>query len=317
MAGGVTLPDREIVAERVLDAPRDLVFAVWTDPAHLDDWWGPLGFTTTTHDADIRTGGRWRFTMHGPDGTDYGNLVEYLAVEKPARIAYRHAGAEETADVRFEVEVLFADEDGRTRLTMRMRFASDAARDELIARVGALEGVKGTMARLRDHVTTLRGFTVTRVFDAPRELVWRAHTEARHLARWWGPKGFETTVARLELLPGGMFLYRMRSAAGQAMWGRFVFRDIAAPRRLAYVLSFSDEDGGITRAPFGADWPLEVLSIVTLDERDGKTALTLRSWPLDATEAERQAFTGGYKSMDGGFNATYDQLVDYLPGMGG
>ena len=306
------LADREIVATRLLDAPRDLVWAVWTDTAHLEKWWGPVGFTTTTSRAAFAPGGQWRFVMHGPDGTDYLNLITYEAVEPPSRLVYRHAGDGDTRDVRFDVEVLFADEGGKTRLTMRTRFASNEVRDQLIAKHGAVEGLKGTMARLRDHVTTLRGFVVTRTFDAPRELVWRAHTEAEHLARWWGPKGFATTVARLELRPGGMFLYRMASAGGQSMWGRFVFRDIAAPGRLAYVLSFSDEEGGITRAPFHADWPLEVLNVVTLEARGGKTVLTLRAWPLDATEAERHAFTEGFKSMDGGFNATYDQLVAYL-----
>jgi uncharacterized protein YndB with AHSA1/START domain len=169
-----------------------------------------------------------------------------------------------------------------------------------------------TMGRLRDHLTTLRGFTVTRTFDAPRELVWRAHTEAKHLARWWGPKGFETTVTRFELRPGGMFLYKMASAAGQVMWGRFVYRDIAAPGRLAFVLSFSDEAGSITRAPFDGDWPLETLTVITLAEQDSRTTLTLRAWPLGASEAERQAYLAGFKSMDGGFNASFDVLDDYL-----
>jgi uncharacterized protein YndB with AHSA1/START domain len=165
-------------------------------------------------------------------------------------------------------------------------------------------------------MTTLRGFTVTRTFDAPRELVWRAHTEPEHLARWWGPKGFETMVARFELRPGGMFLYRMKSAAGQVMWGRFIYRDIAAPGRLAFVLSFSDEAGGITRAPFDAGWPLETLTVITLAERGGGTVLTLRAWPLGANEAERQAYIAGFKSMDGGFNASFDQLADCLARMG-
>lgn len=306
------LADREIVATRLLDAPRDLVFAAWTDTAHLEKWWGPVGFTTTTSLAAFEPGGQWRFVMHGPDGTDYGNLITFVEVQRPSRIAYRHGGEGATKDVHFEVTVDFADEAGGTRLTMRTRFPSNEARDLVIEKHGALEGLKETMARLRDHVTTLRGFVVTRSFEAPRELVWRAHTEAEHLARWWGPKGFETTVARLELRPGGMFLYRMGSAGGQAMWGRFIFRDIAAPGRLAYVLSFSDESGGITRAPFHADWPLEVLNVVTLEARGGRTVLTLRAWPLGATEAERWAFTEGFKSMDGGFNATYDQLVAYL-----
>jgi uncharacterized protein YndB with AHSA1/START domain len=96
------------------------------------------------------------------------------------------------------------------------------------------------------------------------------------------------------------------------MWGRFIYRDIAAPARLAFVLSFSDESGGITRAPFDGDWPLETLTVITLTRHDNRTALTLRAWPLGASEAERQAYVAGFKSMDGGFNASFDVLDDYL-----
>lgn len=310
------LAERQIFATRLLDAPRDLVWAVWTDPSHLERWWGPVGFTTTTSHAAFEPGGQWRFVMHGPDGRDYLNIINFDAVEPPSRLAYRHAGDGDTQDIRFEVEVLFADEGGRTRLTMRLRFPSNAARDFVIEKHGAFEGLKETMGRLRDHVATLRGFSVRRTFDAPRELVWRCHTEAAHLANWWGPKGMKTTVARLDLRPGGLFHYRMDLPNGQVWWGRFLFRDIAAPSRLAYVLSFSDESGGITRAPFDDHWPLEVLTVVTLAEKEGGTELTLRGWPLDATEAEREAYLQGFKSMDGGFNATFDQLAAYLPRIG-
>lgn len=306
------LADKEVFATRLLAAPRELVWAVWTDTAHLEQWWGPVGFTTTTQHAEMKPGGQWRFVMHGPDGTDYGNLIDFVAVEPPSRLAYEHRGEGDTKDISFLVEVIFAEEAGGTRLTMRLRFPSNEARDFVIEKHGAFEGLMETMGRLRDHLTTLRGFTVTRTFDAPRELVWRAHTEAKHLARWWGPKGFETTVARHEMRPGGMFLYKMASAAGQVMWGRFIYRDIAAPGRLAFVLSFSDESGGITRAPFDADWPLETLTVITLTGQDGRTVLTLRAWPLGASETERQAYLAGFKSMDGGFNASFDVLGDYL-----
>jgi len=316
MAGETALADKEIFAVRLLDAPRDLVFAAWTDTAHLEQWWGPTGFTTTTRRASFETGGQWRFVMHGPDGTDYGNLIQYVVVEPPSRLVYRHGGENETANIRFEVEVTFADEGGRTRLTMRTRFPSNEARDHVIAKHGAFEGLKETMARLRDHVDAQQGFGITRAFDAPRELVWRCHTEAGHLANWWGPKGMKTTVSRFDLRPGGMFLYRMASAGGQEMWGRFIFRDIAAPSRLAFVLSFSDERGAVTRAPFDPSWPLETLTVITLAERDGGTLLTLRGWPLDASEAERKAYRDGFRSMEGGFNASFDVLADYLRRIG-
>ena len=93
-------------------------------------------------------------------------------------------------------------------------------------------------------------FVITRTFDAPRELVWKSWTEAERLAQWWGPKGCTIRVVKLEMRPGGIFHYAMQFKPGHDTWGRFVFREIAAPERLVFVNSFSDANGGVTRAPF-------------------------------------------------------------------
>lgn len=156
-----------------------------------------------------------------------------------------------------------------------------------------------------------RDFVITRVFDAPRERVWTAWSEAERLAKWWGPKGCTIGVRKLDFRPGGVFHYSMQFNEG-TMWGRFVYREIAAPERLVFVNSFSDENGGITRAPFSPTWPLEVLNIVTFTERDGKTTLTLRGGPIDPTDEERRTYEGFFDSMQQGFGGTFDQLDAYL-----
>ncbi len=158
-------------------------------------------------------------------------------------------------------------------------------------------------------------FVITRVFDAPRDLVWKAWTEPEHLAEWWGPKGCTVRVVKLDVRPGGMFHYAMQFKPGHDMWGRFVYREIAAPSRLVYVSSFSDEKGGITRAPFSQlndTWPLEVLNTLTLSERGGKTTITLRGAPINATEEERKMFASMFASMQQGFGGTFDKLAEYL-----
>src|SRR5207248_2469506 len=93
--------DREIVATRIFDAPRELVFKVWTDPKHIGNWWGPKGFATTTFSMDVRPGGVWRFVMHGPDGRDYENKITYLEVVAPERIVYKHGGDADCEPVNF------------------------------------------------------------------------------------------------------------------------------------------------------------------------------------------------------------------------
>jgi uncharacterized protein YndB with AHSA1/START domain len=160
-----------------------------------------------------------------------------------------------------------------------------------------------------------RDFVFERVLDAPRALVWKAWTEPERLAQWWGPKGCTIRVIRHDLRPGGIFHYAMQFQPGRDMWGRFIYREIAAPERLVFINSFSDEEGGITRAPFPQledKWPLEVLNTLTLAEQGGKTTLTLRGCPINATEEERKAYSSMFASMQQGFGGTFDKLAAYL-----
>jgi uncharacterized protein YndB with AHSA1/START domain len=155
-------------------------------------------------------------------------------------------------------------------------------------------------------------FVVTRVFAAPREMVWRAWTELDRLKQWWGPKGFGIDSCTLDLRPGGVFHYRMKPPNGGEMWGKFIYREVAPPERLVFVNSFSDAEGNTVRAPFSADWPLEVLSTLTFEEANGQTTLTLRGVPVNPNEAERAAFGGMFGSMQQGWGGTLDQLATHL-----
>ena len=91
---------------RVYDAPMRAVWDAWTNPAQVEQWWGPRGFTLTTHARDLRPGGVWRFTMHGPDGVDYPNVTRYLVVEPPKRLVYDHGGSDEMVSLFQPVGVL-------------------------------------------------------------------------------------------------------------------------------------------------------------------------------------------------------------------
>src|SRR5437868_15207080 len=84
--------DREILATRTFDAPRELVFNMWTDQKHIEQWWGPKGFSTTTYAMEVKPGGVWRFVMHSPEGRDYQNKITFLQVVEPERIVYKHGG---------------------------------------------------------------------------------------------------------------------------------------------------------------------------------------------------------------------------------
>src|ERR1700761_9531937 len=102
-----------IIGVREFDAPRDLVFSAWTDPRHLAQWWGPNGFTTTTHSFDFRPGGVWRFVMHGPDGRAYQTRVFFDEIGRPERFFSTHGGPAGGEPVQFRTTVIFEDLGGR------------------------------------------------------------------------------------------------------------------------------------------------------------------------------------------------------------
>jgi uncharacterized protein YndB with AHSA1/START domain len=145
-----------IIGTRVLDAPRALVFAMFSDPEHLAQWWGPNGFSTTTNSHEFRAGGVWRFVMHGPDGRDYQNRITYGEIVPPERIVYSHGGGDDVEPVQFETTVTFEDlGDGKTRLTWHGKFPSAEERARVIKEYGADKGLVQTMTRLADYAAAL------------------------------------------------------------------------------------------------------------------------------------------------------------------
>ncbi len=158
-------------------------------------------------------------------------------------------------------------------------------------------------------------FAYSRTLAAPRTLVWKVWSEAEHLARWFGPKGFTISVARLDFRVGGMFHYCMQGADGGRMWGRFIFREIVAPERIVWVNSFSDESGALVKPPFDDPWPREMLTTVTFTEHDGRTIVSLKSTALHATDAEQKTFDDNHDSMNQGWAGTFDRLESHLAGL--
>ena len=142
--------DRDIVISRLFDAPRELVWEAWTDPAQVAQWWGPHGFTTTIDVMDVKPGGIWKHTMHGPDGVDYPNHSVFIGVVKPERIVYSHGRTTEGGPVvRARTTWTFDVEQGdKTRATIHMVFESAAARDEVVKFYNAIEGGEQTLGRL-------------------------------------------------------------------------------------------------------------------------------------------------------------------------
>jgi len=146
--------DREIVVTRIIEGPRPLVFEAYTEPRHLAHWWGPNGFTTTTRAFEFRPGGVWDFVMHGPDGTDYPNWIEWREIAPPERLVFLHGDRPDDPGT-FLSTVTLVERDGATEVTMRAVFKTKAQRDEVVERYHAIEGGKQTLGRLALYVATL------------------------------------------------------------------------------------------------------------------------------------------------------------------
>ncbi|WP_186458378.1 SRPBCC family protein [Neorhizobium alkalisoli] len=149
--------DREIVLSRLIDAPRDLVYAAWTDPDQIQAWFGPEGFAIETKEIDLRQGGIWRFDMVAPDGTRYTNRMVFLRMKTPALIEVEHGSDEDEDPGKFRMLVTFDEQsDGKTVLTLRQMHPSKAQRDGAIG-FGAVEYGGQTLAKLARHVAGRKG----------------------------------------------------------------------------------------------------------------------------------------------------------------
>jgi uncharacterized protein YndB with AHSA1/START domain len=142
---------------------------------------------------------------------------------------------------------------------------------------------------------------LTRVFDAPREFVWKAWTDPQHFKAWWGPQNYTCPFCEMDLRVGGKYLNCMRSPEGKDYWSTGVYREIIPMERLVFTDCFADEQGNVVPATYygmSPDFPMEMLVIVTLEDEDGKTKLTLRHIDLPTGPDREGAQLGWSQSFD-------------------
>lgn len=148
-------PNRTLSVSRLVGAPPELVFRMFSEARHLDAWWGPDGFTNETHEMDFSVGGLWRYTMHGPDGKAWPNWIRYREINPPARLFYDHGG-EIGEPAHFEGEIRFEAEGNKTRVTLTLVFPTPEARNATL-KFGAVDGGNQTLAKLDAYLRTQTG----------------------------------------------------------------------------------------------------------------------------------------------------------------
>ncbi len=310
------LESNEIRIARIYDAPVRAVWNAWTDPEQVAQWWGPRGFTLTTHSKDLRPGGHWNYTMHGPDGVDYSNTTQYFVVEECAKLVYDHGGS----DVRpplFRVSVEFAEIDGKTRMEMSMTLATPEAAAETRKFIKKAGG-DATWDRLAEYLqekgSGKQTFVINRTFDAPLDVMFDVWTNPKHLSQWLPPTGFEMQFVRSDIKTGGSTFYFMTGPGGAKMYGRAEYRQIARPDRLVYTQQFCDENEKLSRHPMAPTWPETMLTTVQLTaEGPDRTRVTVTWEPHGATTREElETFIKARGGMTQGWTGSFDKLEAHL-----
>jgi uncharacterized protein YndB with AHSA1/START domain len=293
----------ELVLMRTIDAPRDLVWAAWTDPKHVAQWWGPNGFTNPVCELDVRPGGAIRIDMRGPDGTVYPMAGLYQVIVEPERLVFTSAALDEEGNPLFEVlnTVTFAEQGGKTRLTVQAKVVKSTSKATPYLD-GMEEGWKQTIDRLGAYVAKEepadRQIITTRVLDAPRELVFKMWTDAVHIVQWWGPKGFTTTTYSMDVRPGGVWRFVMHGPDGVDYQNKITYLEIVKPERLVY------RHGGDKDVE-----PVVFETTVTFEEQGGKTKLTMQA--LFPSAKAREHVVKKYGAIEGA-NQTMDRLEQHL-----
>jgi uncharacterized protein YndB with AHSA1/START domain len=147
---------RTFIAERLFDAPRELVFEVWTTPEHLQNWWGPRDWTLPFCKVDLRPGGVWHYCMRGPEGEESWGIATYKEIDPPKKIVYVDAFSDSDGNKNEDmpemlITTTFHDENGKTRISSSCEFATVEQLESLM-QMGAIEGLEQTWDRLEEYL---------------------------------------------------------------------------------------------------------------------------------------------------------------------
>ena len=298
--------DLELVITRIFDAPRDLVWNVWTDRAHARHWMGPRGFSAPHLEQDARVGGRWRLCLRpdamGPNGggVDLWQGGTFCEITAPERIVFTFAWDRPDSARGYEstITVVLEEQDGKTKLTFRQAFFESVEQ-----RDGHRLGWNSSFDRLADYALAQAmrpPVVLVRTFDAPRALVWQAWTDPQRMAQWWGPKGFTNPTCEMDVRPGGKIYIDMTGPDGTSYPMGGMFHEVVALERLVFTATAFDRGDGLP--------DLVDINTITFAERDGKTTVTVHARVIRATRAIADALSG----MEAGWSQSLDRLDDLV-----
>jgi uncharacterized protein YndB with AHSA1/START domain len=331
---GADAMEREVVITRVFDAPRELVFKAWTEPERLMRWFGPHGFTVPRCEVDLRLGGAWHIVMRGPNGDEHPCGGAYREIAEPERLVFTNRAMDAEGNLLLDglTTVLLEEHAGKTKLTLRtsakglVPYAAQMLSGMEIGWTQSLERLEQLVATSDREIVTTAGrvshegikeknviakqsaltvtlpsdceILMTRVFNAPRELVFAALSKLEHVKRWWGPRNTALSVCEMDFRPGGAWRYVMQLPNGASAVFKGVYREIEPPERMVATECFDDPSVG------SPEW----ITTVTLEEHNGQTTLTSRVLHKSVESRNGHLQSG----MEPGASETFDRLAELL-----
>jgi uncharacterized protein YndB with AHSA1/START domain len=296
---------RELVLTRLLNAPRELVWEVFVSPEHIKNWWGPNGFTNTIDKMEVKPGGTWDFMMHGPDGKNYKNIHLFKEVVKPERLVFEHA-----VNPKFITTITFTAQGERTLLNWHMLFESKEQLEQVVKVHKADEGLEQNVEKLERYLavqkeqkasgmekTNNKELMITRVINAPLQMVWEAWTDEEKIEQWWGPAGFTNPVCQWNAQAGNKILIHMKAPDGVVYPMDGEFREIVKYEKIVFTSAALDEKG---------ERLFDVLNTINFSEENGKTKLILH-FVVSKVKAAGERHIAGQEM---GWNLSLDRLEE-------
>jgi uncharacterized protein YndB with AHSA1/START domain len=291
------------------------VWKAWTTPEEMKKWWGPKYFTAPVSKIDLRVGGKYLSGMRGPDGKDYWSTGVYRELIPLERIVATDSFADEKGNVvpashygmagDFPLELLvtvtFEALGNKTKMVLRhegipfgmMREMTETGWRESFDKLAELVAANGT------RIIAERGkqeIIITRVFDAPRDLVFRTNTDRNLKSQWWGPKRLTTTIDKMDVKPGGQWRFIQRDAAGNMYAFHGVYHEVRSPERIVNTFEFEGMPGPVS------------LETCILEDIGGKTKMIGKSVYQTVEDRDNMLASG----MEEGVFETMDRLAELL-----
>lgn len=301
----------EIRISRLYDAPVNAVWDAWTDPKQTAQWWGPRGFTLSTHSKELTPGGIWHYTMHGPDGTDYPNKTLYHEVVPLQKLVYDHGGNDERAPL-FRVSVTFSERNGKTQMDMTMTLPNPEAAEQTRQFIRKAGG-DTTWDRLAEYLAERSEhnlFVIQRSFDVPMDILFEMWTNPEYVTQWAPPAGSTMQYSKADIRPGGSSYYSMTGGMMGTLYGKAHYLSINKPDQIIYTQEFTDAQGNVIRHPMAPTWPETMLTTVRLEaEGPQRTRINLSWEPYGIpTQQEIETFLQARPGMTLGWTGSLDKL---------